>query len=191
MRTALTVFFAALLGSAAALALYHVFWLQPQLRALGAATPAPAPTVAAPQAVTGQVVPTAAPPAATRLPPATQSTAPSEDDASRIAAVRDAARQATMFRVALTEYRASQGRWPRDADEAGLPALDQTREGAVEAIGVGADGRVEVRLDAARFAPGSRIVLRPLRDDAQGANDWACEIAGDALLTEALPKCRR
>jgi Pilin (bacterial filament) len=189
MKTALTVFFAALLGSAAALALYHVFWLQPQLRALGAATPPP--TVAAPQAVAGQVVPTAASPAPTPLPLATQSTASPEDTASRIAAVRDAVRQATMFRVALTEYRNTQGRWPRNADEAGLPTPSETREGAVASIGIDAAGRVEVQLDSARFAPGSRIVLRPLREDAQGANDWACEIAGDPVLSEALPKCRR
>jgi Pilin (bacterial filament) len=103
--------------------------------------------------------------------------------------VLDAASRATMFRVALTEYYQSNGRWPRDADEAGLPSPGESRGGAVSGIALGAEGVVTVKLDE-RFSSGSAIVLRPTANAASGIVDWNCEVAGDALLKQAMPRCK-
>ncbi len=100
----------------------------------------------------------------------------------------EAASRATMFRVALTEYYQSNGRWPRDADEAGLPAPTEMRSGAVREITLGAKGVVTVRLDE-RFPAGSTIVLRPTTNDASGMIEWACEVNADGLK-QALPRCK-
>ncbi|MEQ1511463.1 MAG: pilin [Lysobacteraceae bacterium] len=100
----------------------------------------------------------------------------------------DAASRATMFRVSLTEYYQSNGRWPRDADEAGLPAPTEMRGGAVREIRLGAQGVVTVKLDE-RFPEGSAIVLRPNANAASGMIDWTCEVKGDGLM-QSLPRCK-
>ncbi len=109
-------------------------------------------------------------------------------DMDRRALVLDAASRATMFRVALTEYYQTNGRWPRDADEADLPAPTEIRGGAVREITLGAEGVVTVALDE-RFPAGSRIVLRPTANAATGTVDWACEVTGDGLK-QSLPRCK-
>ena len=109
-------------------------------------------------------------------------------DMDRRALVVDAASRATMFRASLTEYYQSQGRWPRDADEAGLPAPTEVRGGAVSGIALGAQGVVTVTLDG-RFPAGSTIVLRPTANDATGLVEWTCEVKGDALK-QAMPRCQ-
>lgn len=100
----------------------------------------------------------------------------------------DAAGRATMFRVSLTEYYQANGRWPLDADEAGLPAPTEMRGGAVREIGLGTQGVVTVKMDE-RFPEGSTIVLRPTANAASGMVDWACEVKGDALK-QSLPRCK-
>jgi Pilin (bacterial filament) len=100
----------------------------------------------------------------------------------------EAASRATMFRVALNEYYQSNGRWPRDADEAGLPAPTEASGGGVREITLGPKGVVTVKLDE-HFPAGSTIVLRPTANAATGMVDWECEIKGDGLK-QALPKCK-
>ena len=102
--------------------------------------------------------------------------------------VSDAVRRATMYRVALTEYYQINGRWPQDADEAGLPSPDEMRGGAVRSVTVGAQGRVTIALDET-FAPGSTIVLAP-QIGAPGMIDWQCEVKGDPSLAQSLPRCK-
>lgn len=102
--------------------------------------------------------------------------------------VSDAVRRATMYRVALTDYYQTNGRWPQDADEAGLPSPDEMRGGAVRSVTVGAQGRVTIALDDT-FAPGSIIVLAP-RINAPDMIDWQCEVKGDPSLAQALPRCK-
>ena len=100
----------------------------------------------------------------------------------------DAVRRATMFRVGLTEYYQTNGRWPRDAEEAGLPPSEDFRGGAVRSIEVGQRGVVEVAFDNT-FAAGSRVMLRPLVKPS-GMIEWECDIVGDPLLKRALPRCK-
>ena len=102
--------------------------------------------------------------------------------------VSDAVRRATMYRVALTEYYQTNGRWPQDADEAGLPSPDEMRGGAVRSVTVGTQGRVIIALDDT-FAPGSTIVLAP-QANASGILDWQCEVKGDPSLAQSLPRCK-
>lgn len=102
--------------------------------------------------------------------------------------VSDAVRRATMYRVALTDYYQTNGRWPQDADEAGLPSPDEMRGGAVRSVTVGAQGRVTIALDDT-FAPGSIIVLAP-QINAPGMIDWQCEVKGDPSLAQSLPRCK-
>ncbi|MFZ5637148.1 MAG: pilin [Pseudomonadota bacterium] len=105
----------------------------------------------------------------------------------RRAMVSDAVRRATMFRVSLTEYYQANGRWPADADEAGLPSPEEMRGGAVRAVSLGKRGQVSIALDD-NFAPGSAIVLEPVTD-AMGAIDWRCRVEGDPALKQSLPRC--
>ncbi len=106
----------------------------------------------------------------------------------RRALIAEAASRATMFRVSLTEYYQSNGRWPRDADEAGLPAPTEMRGGAVREIRLGEQGVVTVKMDE-RFPEGSVIVLRPIVNAASGMVDWTCEVKGDGLK-QSLPRCK-
>ncbi len=102
--------------------------------------------------------------------------------------ILDAVQRATMFRVALTEFHQTNGRWPVDADDAGLPAPEEMRGGAVRSVEIGRGGTVTIALDAT-FAPDSRIVLEPRVAEAGGRIDWRCRVSGDRLLKQALPRC--
>jgi hypothetical protein len=106
----------------------------------------------------------------------------------RRALVADAVQRATMFRVALTEYYQSNGRWPQDADEAGLPSGEEMRGGAVRSVEVGRGGTVTIALDAT-FGPDSRIVLEPHSTAAGVQIEWRCRVSGDPALKQALPRC--
>ncbi len=110
-------------------------------------------------------------------------------DMDRRALVGEAASRATMFRVSLTEYYQSNSRWPRDADEAGLPAPSEMRGGGVREISLGAQGVVTVTMDD-RFPAGSAIVLRPSANAASGMVEWVCEVKGDRVLKQAMPRCK-
>jgi hypothetical protein len=102
--------------------------------------------------------------------------------------ILDAVQRATMFRVALTEFHQTNGRWPVDADDAGLPAPEEMRGGAVRSVEIGRGGTVTIALDA-NFAPDSRIVLEPRVAEAGGHIDWRCRVSGDRLLKHTLPRC--
>lgn len=103
--------------------------------------------------------------------------------------VADAVQRATMFRVSLTEYYQVNGRWPSDADEAGLPSASEMRGGAVRTVTLGAQGAVTIALDD-RFGDGSVIVLKPDVNAASGIVDWNCEVKGDPALKQAMPRCK-
>lgn len=103
--------------------------------------------------------------------------------------VADAVQRATMFRVSLTEYYQANGRWPTDADEAGLPSPSEMRGGAVRTVTLGAQGTVTIALDD-RFGAGSVIVLKPDANAASGIVDWNCEVKGDRALKQAMPRCK-
>jgi hypothetical protein len=102
--------------------------------------------------------------------------------------ILDAVQRATMFRVALTEFHQTNGRWPVDADDAGLPAPEEMRGGAVRSVEIGRGGTVTIALDA-NFAPDSRIVLEPRVPEAGAPIDWRCRVSGDRLLKQTLPRC--
>jgi hypothetical protein len=102
--------------------------------------------------------------------------------------ILDAVQRATMFRVALTEFHHTNGRWPVDADDAGLPAPEEMRGGAVRSVEIGRGGTVTIALDA-NFAPDSRIVLEPRVAEAGDRIDWRCRVSGDRLLKQTLPRC--
>ena len=103
--------------------------------------------------------------------------------------VSDAVQRATMFRVALTEYYQTNGRWPGDADEAGLPSPSEMRGGAVRTVTLGAQGTVTIALDDS-FDAGSVIVLKPDVNATSGAVDWNCEVKGDRVLKQTMPRCK-
>lgn len=105
------------------------------------------------------------------------------------ALVSDAVQRASMFRVALTEYYQANGRWPTDADEAGLPSPSEMRGGAVRTVTLGAQGAVTIALDD-RFGAGSVVVLKPDANAASGIVDWNCEVKGDRALKLAMPRCK-
>jgi hypothetical protein len=115
------------------------------------------------------------------------------NEMDRRSLIADAVQRVTMFRVALTEYHMANGRWPRDAEEAGLPPPADMRGGAVRTVTLGEQGLVTVALDE-RFgkdaAKGGAIVLRPTANAETGQIEWACEVTGDDEIRRALPRCQ-
>jgi Pilin (bacterial filament) len=109
-------------------------------------------------------------------------------DADRRAMVAEAVSKATMFRVSITEYYQTQGRWPRDADDAGLPTPEDMRSPGVTSIAIGEQGAVVVALDGT-LAANSKIVLRPIVKASTGMVEWRCELMGDSSLKAMLPRC--
>jgi hypothetical protein len=109
-------------------------------------------------------------------------------DMDRRGLILDAVQRATMFRVALTEYYQANGRWPLDADDAGLPSPEEMRGGAVRSVELGRNGVVTIALDPT-FQPDSRIVLEPRANAASGLVDWRCRVSGDPALKQSLPRC--
>lgn len=103
--------------------------------------------------------------------------------------IADAVQRVSMFRVALTEYHMTNARWPRDAEEAGLPPPADMRGGAVRTVTLGEAGVVTVALDE-RFGKNGAILLRPTANAATGQIDWACEVTGDEEIRRALPRCK-
>lgn len=99
----------------------------------------------------------------------------------------EAVSRATMFKVAMTEYYQTNGQWPADADEAGLPTSTEMRGGAVAGIDFDRSGTIRVSLTEPY--PGSAILLVP-QVGASGMIDWRCELEGDASMREALTRCR-
>lgn len=110
-----------------------------------------------------------------------------EQDKRRLAA--DALNRAAMFKVALSEYYMSTGKWPADARQAGLAPAESFAGGAVSRIDVGANGTVIVVLDDS-LAAGAKIRLRPDANSESGSINWQCSIEGSATLQRYLPACR-
>jgi hypothetical protein len=110
------------------------------------------------------------------------------DDMNRRASIGSAVSRATMFRVTLTEYYQSNGRWPRTADDASLPSPEEMRGNGVDGVELGHGGAVIVHLDKSLSANG-RIALRPKASADTDIVDWRCEIERDAGLKPFLPHC--
>ena len=110
-----------------------------------------------------------------------------EQDKRRLAA--DALNRAAMFKVALSEYYLSTGKWPADARQAGLAPAESFAGGAVSRIDVGGNGAVIVTLDHS-LAAGAKIRLRPEANPESGLINWRCSIEGPAALHRYLPSCR-
>ncbi len=109
-------------------------------------------------------------------------------DADRRAMVAEAITKATMFRASITEHYQTQGRWPCNSDDAGLPPPEEMRGPGVASIAIGERGAVIVTLDAS-LAANSTIVLRPIAKTSTGMIDWRCELTGDPSLKTMLPRC--
>lgn len=188
MKQFVVTLLAVLVGGFLALLAYDRLVVRPRAAASAPVAPGPLATMpsAAPDAPASPSASAPAPAAAATADQA--AAAPPISDNERAALIMDAVRRATMFRVALTEYHQTNGRWPRDVDEAGLPASEETRGGAVQGIELGPQGTVTVRLDS-RFGRDGAIVLTPDAQGATGALDWRCEVRGDAALRKALPRC--
>lgn len=192
MKQFVVTLLAVLVGGFLALLAYDRLVVRP--RAAASAPVAPGPLATAPSAAPDAATPTPTPTPASMPAPVAAAAADEAaaatpmSDNERAALVMDAVRRATMFRVVLTEYHQTNGRWPRDADEAGLPVSEETRGGAVQGIELGPQGTVTVRLDR-RFGRDGAIVLTPDAQGATGALDWRCEVRGDAALRKALPRC--
>lgn len=102
------------------------------------------------------------------------------------ALLAEAVSRATMFKVAMTEYYQTNGQWPQDADEAGLPSPEEMRGGAVDGIGFDRSGVIRVSLRDPY--PGSAILLEP-KVGASGMVEWRCAVKGDAAIRSVLTRC--
>jgi type IV pilus assembly protein PilA len=188
MKQFVVTLLAVLVGGFLALLAYDQFIVKPRAAVeapapvAGVASGAPAPVSSSAPA---PVPASPALPTPADLPPLAE-TAISDNE--RAALVMDAVRRATMYRVALTEYYQTNGRWPIDADEAGLPSADEARGGAVQAVELDRQGVVTVKLDG-RFGRDGAILLRPTANGATGTIDWRCEVQGGSELRKALPRC--
>lgn len=94
--------------------------------------------------------------------------------------------RATMLRTAITEYYLTEGRWPANAADVGLPT-DATR-GSAGRISIGAGGTITIAYDD-RFARGSRIRLSPDVTDGMQVQ-WLCRSEGDPDLSRFIPACK-
>jgi len=111
----------------------------------------------------------------------------SEQDKRRLAT--DALNRASMFKLALSEHYMSTGQWPASAKEAGLGAPESFGGGAVDAIEVGPNGVVTIRLNAS-LAAGAKIRLRPEANPQTYAINWHCSTEGADELRRYLPACK-
>lgn len=168
-----------------ALVAYDVYVAQPRLAAPDAAPAqatapavAPAPAPAAPQAEPAVApVPPVAAPAAAPVP---------AGDASRTALLMEAVQRASMARVAVAEFRMSNGAWPRTLDDAGLPPGAELG-GPVGMFAMGAEGAVEVQL----AAPLAGTVLRLVPTEDGAGIQWACRYRGPGPVEDVLTRCTR
>ncbi len=96
---------------------------------------------------------------------------------------REALAHAGMYKVAISEVYVSNGRWPANAEEAGLPPFDATTGGAVGAIAVREQGVIVLELREP-FAQGSRLVLTPSAGSDYSIR-WTCRGEGDPAAVSA------
>ena len=110
-----------------------------------------------------------------------------EQDKRRLA--MEALGQAAIFKVALSEYFLSTGKWPANAREAGLGPAESFAGGAVSRIDVGADGAVIVTLNRT-LSSGAKIHLKPDANAKSGTISWRCSTEGADALRRYLPACK-
>lgn len=169
-----------------ALLAYDVYVAQPRL-----AAPAPAPVGIASPAAAPAPTPTpapqvAAPPASVAPAAAPAVAAPPAGDAARTALLMEAVQRASMARVAVAEFRMSNGAWPRTFDEAGLPPGAELG-GSVGTFAMGGDGALEVQL----AAPLAGTVLRLVPTEDGAGIQWACRYRGPGPVEDVLTRCTR
>lgn len=185
MKQFVVTLLAVLVGGFLALLAYDRFIVTPRATVSAPKTADAAPAASSTAMPSASTPPVAAPPPSVDLPPLADTAI---SDSERAALIMDAVRRATMYRVALTEYYQTNGRWPQDADEAGLPSPEEARGGAVQTVALDRHGVVTVRLDG-RFGRDGTLVLRPTANGATGTIDWRCEVQGGPDLKKTLPRC--
>ena len=110
-----------------------------------------------------------------------------EQDKRRLAT--DALNRAAMLKLALSEYYVSTGKWPANAQQAGLGAGESFAGGAVSRIEVGPNGAIIVTLNDT-LAAGARIRLQPDANLQSGTINWRCSTEGAEALRRYLPACK-
>ncbi|MGH8026651.1 MAG: pilin [Pseudoxanthomonas sp.] len=100
----------------------------------------------------------------------------------------EAIAQTQMYKVALTESFMSNGKWPANASEAGLPQNNAKAGGAIRNIAVGEHGAITVTFDG-NFAEGALFQLVPQADPDTYQVRWQCRTSGDPDLKRYLPNC--
>lgn len=100
----------------------------------------------------------------------------------------EAIAQTQMYKVALTESFMSNGKWPAEASEAGLPQNNGKAGGAIRNIAVGERGTITVTFDGS-FADGALFQLVPQADSDTYQVRWQCRTSGDPDLKRYLPDC--
>ena len=99
----------------------------------------------------------------------------------------EAIAQTQSYKVALTESFMSNGKWPVEASDAGLPN-NAKAGGAVRNIAVGERGTITVTFDG-NFAEGALLRLVPQADSDTYQVRWQCTTSGDPDLKRYLPDC--
>jgi len=99
----------------------------------------------------------------------------------------EAVARTQMYKVALTESFATNGKWPATAAEAGLPQNNKAG-GAVRNVAVGERGTITVAFDG-NFAEGALLQLVPQADPDTFQVRWRCRTSGDPDLKRYLPDC--
>ena len=167
-----------------ALLAYDVHVAQPRLAGHGAV---PAGTTAPAVAPAPATPPPAPPQAASPAPMLPTPPAPaSAGDGPRTALLMEAVQRTSMARVAVAEFRLSNGAWPRNFEEAGLPPGDELG-GPVGTFTMAPDGAVEVQL----AAPLAGTVLRLVPTEGGAGIEWACRYRGPGPVEDVLTRCTR
>jgi type IV pilus assembly protein PilA len=95
-----------------------------------------------------------------------------------------------MLKLALSEYYVSTGKWPANAQQAGLGPAESFAGGAVSRIEVGTNGAIIVTLNDT-LAAGARIRLQPDANLQGGTINWRCSTEGAEALRRFRPPSRR
>jgi Pilin (bacterial filament) len=109
-------------------------------------------------------------------------------DMNERGSVGDAIGRSSMFKVAITEYYQSEGKWPKDNAAVGFAKPEEYAGGAVSAIAIGGEGVVTVSLND-KFDAKAKIKLIPVGNTKTMQINWRCETAGSAVLAATLRAC--
>jgi hypothetical protein len=107
---------------------------------------------------------------------------------SERALVADAITRGGMFKVALTDFYQSEGKWPKDNAAIGMAKPAEYAGNAVTSIGIGAQGAVHIALND-KFEPGAVIKLIPTANAQTVQLSWRCETENSAKLATVLTAC--